>query len=187
MSATKEQNDKGLDQQFMNDFVDMEIFEEDDVFNCVEFNDENNNDIFNNNVMEIVDGEIEIIDYALKKSVCYDLQTINACDSKENKEETEIDKKIPIKYKEFHDSYQVIVELQISSSDSDAFDEIVIGALIPKGYVILSFNEKSNNNNDLIWYDSIHNLLLKNSKKYEKLATERIQSQLASISTAKTD
>ena len=186
MAATKQDGDNELDQ--------MEIFEEDDVFDCMEFNDdENNNDTFNNNVIEIINGEIQLIDYALKKSVLYDLQQINSCKKKENKDKDEnkdnVDNKEMIKYKQFHDSYQVIVELEISSSiDTSRGDVIIIGALIPKGYVVLSFNDKSNDeNSNLIWYDSIHNLLLKTCKQYEKLATNRIQSQLASISTVKTD
>lgn len=173
----------------MNEFDEMEIFEEDDVFDCIDFNDNGStNHTLNNNIMEIINGEIQLIDYALNKSALYDLQQIDvACDNeenKENKDENKVNKESSTKYKKYHDLYQFVVELEISSGDI-----VIIGALIPKGYVVLPLNDKSNDNddNDLIWYDSIHNLLLKTCKQYQKLATERIQRQLETISTVKSD
>ena len=125
-----------------------------------------------NRVMEMVNGEIESIDYALKNSKIYDLESMNT-NKNENKEQD-------IKYIDFHKDYQMVIELELVSND----EMVIIGVLIPKGYVLLFTNNNNNNNNNdknVIWYDSIHNLLFKNYKNYEKLVIERLNKKLQSF------
>ncbi len=100
---------------------------------------------------EIIKGEIDLVDYALKDSKLYDLQKINKQQQDDNKQV-----EVPQKYKDLYAEYQVILELELKSENNNQnTNDFAIGALIPKGYVLL------NNNN--IWFDSVHNLLLKNA------------------------
>ena len=85
------------------------------------------------------------------------------------------------KYRNFVSEYQVVIELDMLSQTKQHAVSHQIGALIPKGYVLLNEEIEVIDTEDIVWYDSLHNLLLKKCKVYAKSSIERIQAQLSNV------
>eukprot|EP01083_Nonionella_stella_P185550 676874_1 len=156
------------------DLNGMEMYEDVDMLDCTQLNVESELQFYDNSVMEIVKGAIEEISYAVKHSILYDLRKELQIQNKEEKKEM----RIPVKYSNCVSEYQIIIELELLLDKKQNDDDmmITIGALIPKGY--RSINDDCDS---AMWFDSLHNLLLKQSKLYQQLFNARIQKQLKSL------
>ena len=161
--------------EMMDEFDDMEFLDEDELLDCDQLTVDIGDNHTEPSILDIINGEILMIDFAVKKSTVYDLQSIKNDDSKES-EHNQIS--TVSKYRNLQSEYQVVIELEMVPQTKQKAVVHVIGALIPKGYVHLN---GYNDSKDIMWFDSMHNLLLKKCKIYSKLSHERIQAQLSSM------
>ena len=171
----------------VEDFDAMEIFEEDEILDCDQLNtnmnpNQNKDEQNVPSILEIIDEEISI-DFAVKCSKIYDLRTLQDIDDVMNEsKETEDNKPAEVtKYRNLVPEYQVVIELDMLSQTKQHAISHQIEALIPKGYVLLNEEIEVIDTEDIVWYDSLHNLLLKKCKVYAKSSNERIQAQLSNV------
>ena len=171
--------------EHFDEFDGMEIFEEDEMLNCDQLNTNMNSNDNQNvpSILQIINEEISSIDFAVKCSKIYDLRTFQNIDDDTNEtKETENNKPAEItKYRELVSEYQVVIELDMLSDSKQNVISHQIGALLPKGYVLLNDGIQPNDTKDIMWYDSLHNLLLKKCMIYAKLSNDRMQAQLQDV------
>lgn len=158
--------------EMLDDFDGMEIFDENELLDCDELTVDIDYNDKGPSIRDIIDGEISMIDFAVKRSTVYDLQSTEDVEAKHNEIST------VSKYRNLQSEYQFVIELEMVHQTKGNVVGHVIGALIPKGYVHLN---EDNDSEHIIWFDSMHNLLLKKCAIYSKVSHERMQSQLNSM------